>query len=217
MIEIIKCSSCEINIDPKDVAVYMSYFSVKNDETVNPLVCSCSDEFLKAASFNACFSKVPVKISDDCVDLGFMKTKSQSLRKNLEECDYAYILAATTGINAHRLIERNSVISPLKGIVTDCIGSAAIEAFCDKINSSFENPEFLRPRFSPGYGDLPLDCQKDITEFLQTGKNIGMSLTESLMMVPVKSVTAIIGIGKEKNKCNGPGCMICKSSCCPYR
>lgn len=217
MIEIIRCNSCEINIDPKEVAVYLSYFSVKNDETINPMMCSCNDEFLKAANFNACFSKVPVKISDDGVDLGFMKTKSQSLRKNLENCDYAYILAATTGITAHRLIERNSVLSPLKGIITDCIGSAAIEAFCDKINLSFDNPEFLRPRFSPGYGDLPLEYQKDITEFLQTNKNIGMSLTDSLMMVPVKSVTAIIGIGKEKNKCNGPGCMICKNDNCPYR
>ena len=51
----------------------------------------------------------------------------------------------------------------------------------------------------PGYGDLSLNYQKDIIEFLQAKKNIGVSLTESLMMVPVKSVTAIIGIGKEKN------------------
>ena len=97
------------------------------------------------------------------------------------------------------------------------MGSAAIEAFCDKLNSSFENAEYLRPRFSPGYGDLPLECQRNIVEFLQTKKNIGMSLTDSLMMVPVKSVTAIIGIGKEKNKCTGPGCMICKKTDCPYR
>lgn len=217
MTEIIRCNPDEINIDPEEVAVYLSYFSVKYDESINLLMCSCNDEFLKAVNFNACFAKVPVKIDSNCIDLGFMKTESKSLCKNLTGCDYAYILAATTGINAHRLIERNSVISPLKGIVTDCIGSAAIEAFCDKINLSFENPEFLRPRFSPGYGDLPLEFQKDITEFLQTAKNIGMSLTESLMMVPVKSVTAIIGIGKEKNKCNGPGCMICKNSECPYR
>ena len=216
MIQIIKSSSVEINIDPKEVAVYLGYYSVKCDDGINPLMCSCTQDFLNNSNFIACFKKVPVKI-EGCVDLGFMKVNSQSLAKNLEGCEYAYILAATTGIDAHRLIERNAIISPLKGLITDCIGSAAIEAFCDKINLSFENCEYLRPRFSPGYGDLPLECQKDIVEFLQTKKNIGMSLTESLMMVPVKSVTAIIGIGKEKNKCTGPGCMICKNDKCPYR
>lgn len=217
MIQIKKCSSAEINIDPKEVAVYLGYYSSKTDETTADLTCLCTDEFLKCANFIACFEKVPVTINNSTVDLGFMTVNSTSLAKNLDGCDYAYITAATTGVDAHRLIEKNSIISPLKGIVTDCIGSAAIESFCDKINLSLENPDFLRPRFSPGYGDLPLECQKDIIEFLQTKKNIGMSLTESLMMVPVKSVTAIIGIGKEKNKCTGPGCMICKNSSCPYR
>ncbi len=217
MTEIKKCRSAEINIDQKEVDVYLGYYSAKTDETTSALVCSCTDEFLGCANFCACYSKVPVKIIGDRVDLEFMRVCSHSLAKNLDGCDYAYILAATTGIEAHRLIKKNAINSPLKGIVTDCIGSAAIEAFCDKLNSSFENPDFLRPRFSPGYGDLPLECQKDIIEFLQTKKNIGMSLTENLMMIPVKSVTAIIGIGKEKNKCTGPGCMICKNDNCPYR
>lgn len=216
MIQIIKSAAAEINIDPKEVAVYLGYYSAKTDEATGSVMCGCTEEFLKAASFIACYAKVPVKIENG-VDLGFMRVNSLSLEKNLSGCDYAYIMAATTGIEAHRLIERNAVISPLKGVVTDCVGSAAIEAFCDKINLSFENPEFLRPRFSPGYGDLPLECQKNIVDFLQTKKNIGMSLTESLMMVPVKSVTAIIGIGKEKNKCTGPGCMKCSGTNCPYR
>ena len=217
MIQIIRYNSAEINIDPKEVAVYLGYYSVNKDEATSDAACLCKEEFLKSANFIACFEKVPVKISDDEVDLAFMKVNSRSLKKNLDGCDYAYVMAATTGIEAHRLIEKNSIIHPLKGIVTDCIGSTAIESFCDKINLSFENADFLRPRFSPGYGDLPLECQKNITEFLQTKKNIGMSLTESLMMVPVKSVTAIIGIGKEKNKCTGSGCMTCNNPNCPYR
>lgn len=217
MIQIKKYLPAEINIDPKEVAVYLGYYSAKTDETTSSLICRCTDEFLSCANFIACCEKVPLKISGTKVDLGFMSVDSVSLSKNLDGCDFAYIMAATTGIEAHRLIEKNSIISPLKGIVTDCIGSAAVEAFCDKINLSFENHDFLRPRFSPGYGDLPLECQKNIVEFLQTKKNIGMSLTEALMMVPVKSVTAIIGIGKEKNKCTGPGCMICKNDSCPYR
>ncbi len=217
MIKIIKSAPSEIKISSKEVAVYLGYYSVSCDCTTDEMQCCCEKEFLECANFIACYEKVPVKIVDGIVDLGFKMFHSHSLAKNLSGCDYAYIMAATAGIEAHRLIERNSVISPLKGVMTDCIGSAAIEAFCDKINLSFENSDFLRPRFSPGYGDLALEYQKDIVEFLQTKKNIGMSLTESLMMVPVKSVTAIIGISNEKNKCTGPGCMLCSGNDCPYR
>lgn len=217
MIELIKTDAAEINIDPKEVAVYLGYYSVKStDDKTKELICSCTKEFLEAASFRACIAKVPVKLENG-VDLGFMKTESRSLQKNLSGCDFAYILAATTGFDAHRLIERKSLISPVCGMVTDCVGSAAIEAFCDKVNASLENADFLRPRFSPGYGDLSIEFQKDITEFLETKKNIGLSLNDSFMMTPVKSVTAIIGIGKEKNKCTGPGCMICRNDNCPYR
>lgn len=216
MINIIKSAAAEIDINPKEVAVYLGYYSAKTDESTNKLIAECTEEFLKAANFRACYAEISVN-ADGEINLDGKKIGCSSLKKNLSGCESAYIFAATTGIEAHRLIERNSVISPLKGIVTDCVGSAAIEAFCDKINLSFENCEYLRPRFSPGYGDMPLECQKDIVEFLQTKKNIGMSLTESLMMVPVKSVTAIIGIGKEKNKCTGPGCMICSGINCPYR
>lgn len=217
MTEIIRTPSDKIEISKKEVANYLGYYSVNCDCTTDETIAECEKEFLGYANFIACYEKVPVTIVDGIVDLGFKMFYSKSLAKNLSGCDYAYIFAATTGIDAHRLIERNCIISPLKGVVTDCIGSAAIEAFCDKINLSFENPDFLRPRFSPGYGDLSLEYQKDIVEFLQTKKNIGMSLTESLMMVPVKSVTAIIGIGKEKNKCTGPGCMLCSGENCPYR
>lgn len=216
MINIIKSAAAEINIDPKEVAVYLGYYSAKTDENTDKLIAECTAEFLNAADFRACYKEVEVN-TDGEIDLGFKKIGCSSLKKNLSGCEKAYIFAATTGIESHRLIERNSIISPLKGMVTDCVGSAAIEAFCDKINLSFENCNCLRPRFSPGYGDMPLECQRDVVEFLQTNKNIGMSLTESLMMVPVKSVTAIIGIGKEKNKCTGPGCMICSGINCPYR
>ena len=214
MIEIIKSAAAEISIDPKEVAVYLGYYSANG---IDPkIIDECIAEVSACASYKACFAKVPVT-SEGSIDIGCLKACGKSLQKNLEGCDFAYVLAATTGFEVQRLVERNSVISPLKGLVTDCAGSAAIEAFCDKINSVLDCSDFLRPRFSPGYGDLPIECQKGITEFLNTSKNIGLSLTDSLMMTPVKSVTAIIGIGKEKNECTGPGCMVCRKTDCPYR
>lgn len=215
--KIIKSSPTEINIEPKQVAVYLGYYSANTDEQSKILIDECISEFKRCADFRACFEKVKVCVSGNEVDLGFMKAESRSLAKNLKGCKSAYIFAATAGAGSQRFLDRSALLSPMRGIVADCIGSAAVEAFCDKVNFSFDNPDFLRPRFSPGYGDLPLEHQKTIVDFLNTKKNIGMSLTDSLMMIPVKSVTAIIGIGDEKNKCKGPGCMICSGKNCPYR
>ncbi len=206
----------EINISRKEIVTYLGYYGVRCDDITEKLTDECLYEFTKAVSFKACYTLLPVEIRDK-ICAGCLEFKSESLRKNLCECDKAYIFAATAGFESQRLITKNSVVSPLKGIVTDCIGSAAIEAFCDKFNSSFDGKEFLRPRFSPGYGDLSIEYQRDILEFLEAKKHIGLSLSDGMMMSPSKSVTAIIGIGKEKNKCKGPGCMICSGEKCPYR
>ena len=216
MIYCINARSDEIEIKPEDVELYLGYYGAKADPETKKLICECTGEFLESAQFKACYAVVDVTSDGKNVDLGFMNVKSKSLAKNLCGCEKAYVFAATTGVKSQRLINANAVLSPLKGTVTDCVGSAAIEAFCDKINSSFGDTEYLRPRFSPGYGDMPLETQKEITEFLQTKSKLALGLTESLMMSPSKSVTAIIGISKEKNKCTGPGCMICNRQNCPY-
>lgn len=206
----------EINISRKEIVAYLGYYGVQSDNLTEKLIDECLGEFVKAVKFKACYTLLPIEIKEK-ICAGFLEFNSESLRKNLCECDEAYIFAATAGSESQRLIKKNSVISPLRGIVADCIGSAAIEAFCDKFNASLKKKEFLRPRFSPGYGDLSIEYQKNILEFLEAKKHIGLSLNDSMMMSPSKSVTAIIGIGKEKNKCKGPGCMICSGENCPYR
>lgn len=216
MIDLISFKNEEIEIKNSEVSLYLGYYGAKTDSETEKLIEECKSEFISVASFKACLTEVEVSITDCTVNLGFMSINSRSLAKNLCGCKKAYVLAATTGIEAHRLLTRSSLLSPLKGTVTDCVGSAAIEAFCDKINKTLGNPDYLRPRFSPGYGDMPLEHQKEITSFLQTKAKIGLSLNESLMMIPSKSVTAIIGISEEKNKCTGPGCMICSRENCPY-
>ena len=217
MVEIISAEANEIEIKQSAVEEYLGYFGAKADENLLPLIDECKKEFLECVDYKACVSQVNCCEKDGKICLDFMQSESKSLKGNLKNCETAFFFAATTGVAVQRLIAKNSLISPVKGMITDSIGSAAIEAFCDYINRKVGDVDYLRPRFSPGYGDMPLECQKDIIEFLQTKKNIGMSLTESLMMIPVKSVTAIIGIGKEKNKCTGPGCMICSGINWPYR
>ena len=76
---------------------------------------------------------------------------------------------------------------------------------------------YLRPRFSPGYGDFPLSCQEGLLNGLQAGKRIGITLTEGSLMMPSKSVTAVIGISENKEFCTVTGCEICEKTDCAYR
>ena len=102
-----------------------------------------------------------------------------------------------------RLILRAKAISPLHGLMMNAIGAAIAEEACDRLcgqlAAAFPDHE-LRPRFSPGYGDLPLALQRDIFAVLPCEKRLSLTLTDSLLMQPSKSVTAIVGMksaGKE--------------------
>ena len=53
---------------------------------------------------------------------------------------------------------------------------------------------FVRPRYSPGYGDLSLDVQSSFLKALNAQKTIGLFLSEGGVMQPEKSVTALMGL-----------------------
>ena len=103
-----------------------------------------------------------------------------------------------------RLILRESRKSMTMGLLLGAIGTAAVEALCDRFckdvgDELAQKGELLSPRFSPGYGDLPLSLQKEIFSYLGCSRSIGLTLNESLLMTPAKSVTAIAGIKRAAN------------------
>ncbi len=185
----------DLKIRVKDV---MRYLRVReSDATMRRLLDECSKCVYEAASPRAVYTKVDVKIKSNTVDLGFIKVKSSNLAMHLADCDEAYIIATTLGIGVDRLFEKYNRILQTKAAVCDATASALIESFCDYVNEFVVNGKDTVMRFSPGYGDFDLKYQKEILDYLDANKKIGISLTESLMMVPTKSVTAIIGIKRE--------------------
>ncbi len=218
MVEIITLKASELEIPERIIKEYLGYYDLEASGEILDIIEDCKKEVLACIDCRACISKVECcEKEGKKICLGFIETESKSLAGNLKNCDSAYVIAATTGVALHRLIGRNIIISPVRGMVTDALGSAAIEAFCDHINMTIGDVDYLRPRFSPGYGDLTLGCQPKILEFLDATKQIGLGLTEKGMLTPVKSVTAIIGLSKEKNKCRSKkGCMVCDRENCPY-
>ena len=105
--------------------------------------------------------------------------------------------------------------------MTDCLASAAVEAICNELERELTKklPDWhFTWRFSPGYGDLPLSVQPQILDVLNAQKRAGVSCLESLLMVPSKSVTAIIGLSREPVENKRRGCSICSmAGRCDFR
>jgi cobalamin-dependent methionine synthase I len=121
--------------------------------------------------------------------------KSELLKTRLNGCNRVLIFAATVGIGVDRLVRRYAAVAPSKALVFQAIGAERIESLCEEFckRMAMEYGE-MTSRFSAGYGDFPLTAQKEIFALLDCPKNIGLSLTEHLLMTPTKSVTAAVGI-----------------------
>lgn len=223
IIHIYSSDSSDIHISRTEILRYLQYRSGNDTSGADSLIDECISEFQSAAEYKACYIKTPIHFSgDDTIDFGFMRVKSRSLGINMKNCSEAYVFAATVGIKAERLLTKYARISPSRAFIHDSVGSAAIEAFCDTLNGALrldtENSgRFLRPRFSPGYGDFPLAHQSELLRALDTPRKINLVLTDSLMMVPSKSVTAVIGIADTPNKCRTKNCESCSQEDCLYR
>ena len=155
------------------------------------LVDECLAEVREMLQYKVCYAILTTETDSNIISLPCGQIASRN--------DKAIIFAATIGIGIDRLISKYSRLSPAKALCLQAIGAERVEAlcndFCEKMESEFQGKgESLRPRFSPGYGDLPLETQKMIFSLLDCPKRIGVTLGDTLLMSPSKSVTAFIGI-----------------------
>ncbi len=169
------------------------------------LLEQCLNECKDCFSYNVCYLELPVKSDGELIQFGGVRTNSRSLEAVLDGCERAVVFAATVGIEIDRLIKKYSLTSSSKAIMLQAIGAERIESLCDCFCNDLKN-EYgargfsLKPRFSAGYGDFPLECQREIFSMLDGGRRIGLCLNSSLLMSPTKSVTAIIGIRRDNNE-----------------
>lgn len=154
-------------------------------------------EYVKNLRFRVCFLRTGV-VMEDTVKLPFA-TDSKKLMKHLEGCSEAVMMAATLGPMVDRSVMTAEKRSPADALLMQGLGAERVEAlcdlFCDELAEELkEEAKTVTSRFSPGYGDLPLTVQKDFFRILDINRKIGISLCDSMLMVPSKSVTAIAGI-----------------------
>ena len=144
----------------------------------------------------------------------------QLARRMLGGCQSVILLCATLGEPFERQLRLESRRDMADALLYDAAGSAYVESFADaqeeQLQARFAD-QYLTDRFSCGYGDLPLFLQKELLAAAQQ-PNLGIYVSDSFMMNPTKSITALIGLADAPQPARIRGCAYCSlQKRCPYR
>lgn len=152
-----------------------------------------------------------------------LKFSSKDIYKLLKNCDECIIIATTIGMEIEKEIRKHSYTELTKSIILDACATTAIEELCDLIQENLNlklsnQGKYITNRYSPGYGDLSIDTNIEIINLLNSSKEIGLTITENKIMIPRKSVIAIIGISNSKVEVENKSCLNCKNyDSCKYK
>lgn len=131
--------------------------------------------------------------------------EGKDIRRHVEGSRKIAVMAATLGVEVDSLIRRWEVRDMTRAVILDACATQLIEEACDRAQAELAaagaEQEGLAAgsRFSPGYGDLPLELQPRVLEVLAAGKRIGLTCTPHLILLPRKSVTAFVGLFPKGN------------------
>lgn len=215
-----------VGIPKREVFRYLGYRGITPDETVLDRIEEAVPKLQKESRPRSAWNVFPLALSSSSpgdIQIGSLRFASRQLAGNLRGCSCVVLMAATIGPGADFLIRRAEAVSMLDAAIFQAAGAAMAEAWCDEVNRRIigamkEQKLFPRPRFSPGYGDVPLALQKDFSALLQMPQTCGISLTDTLLMVPSKSVTAFIGFSGHEEPCILEGCEVCSHAAdCAFR
>ena len=188
-------------------------------QDIQELVSSCVQQMhstLKAQSVYTCLPlkiDFPAETTGETTDsageqkseglplikIGSIQFESKYLARNLAGCSKVILIASTIGPVADNLIRRFTKLDAAKAAIMQAAGAMFIESYLDSFNAQLEKEAEeqgfkLHSRFSPGYGDVSLEIQRHFFSILPCTQRIGLTLTNSLVMAPEKSVTAFIGM-----------------------
>lgn len=211
-----------VDIPRAEVLRYLGFGIRVPDEATAALMETCISEFESIEGYRACSLEVNLSFSNGIVRIGELELHSADLAKALAGCRSAILFAATVGPMADAARERAALQSPAKAVMLDAIGTAAVEAWCDVLCERFKKEceakgLAVRPRFSPGYGDLALHTQRPLLSLLDAPRKAGITLTGALLMTPRKSVSAIVGVGEQGCTAGRTGCAQCNKTNCLFR
>lgn len=217
--------SIEINIDENEVLRYLGYKGQKIEEELLLKIRDTIEEGKKLFAPKVIYKEYPINILENGVDVvgTTLVLEGNDIKKLLIGSNRCILMAATIGNYIEKKIRLYERIDLTRGMILDSVSTTAVEELCDKVcvlieKDIIEDFEDLTFRYSPGYGDLSLNIQKNFIEVLDATRKIGVNASEHMLLFPRKSVTAIVGIRKKLGKKTKKSCINCKNyENCLYR
>ncbi len=211
----------DIILDKSEILRYLGHKGRTVRGDIMNMIDSCVDDILKTARYRYIYKIFDIKIGfqngESCIELlgTNIRLTGNDIYEHLRDCKKCVLMAATLGIEADNMIRVAQNTDMLRAVVLDACAADFIEKVCDlaqnEIKQKAEEEGFgTNFRFSPGYGDFSLANQRSLLNLLDAERKIGLTLTDTSLMIPGKSVTAIIGFAKNYSApVKKSGCDIC--------
>lgn len=179
-----------------DILRYMRTNSKTDNEGILSLVDEAIEKIETTVHPKSVYRIFDCCVDDDGVTIDGVRFDSKRLAQNMVGCKRVVVFGATLGTECDRLIKIASATDIALAMALQAAAASKIEDVCDSLEDSIksEHNVSLRQRYSPGYFDLDISAQKKMFELVEITKRIGLTLTDTYEMVPMKSVTALIGI-----------------------
>lgn len=205
-----------LKIDRDEVLRYLGYHGQVINEDMMNLIDECRKEVVHIISPRFTYSYRDVEESQEGVKVEGTNLilKGNDIKKHLKNSTECALMAVTLGNEIEKKTRQYERINLTKGIILDACATTAVEEVCDMVENEIKEYAEKKNmsitfRYSPGYGDLPLDIQGSFLNILDAQKKIGLTASENHLLFPRKSVTAIIGIINKNIKIKKRSCEDC--------
>ncbi len=200
------------SVNRKEVLRWLA-FKGEPEEKMCRLMDECEKSVLEAVNGRYVYRVFDIEEnSGEWIKLkgcGF-KLTGGDISRQLKGCTKAVLLCATAGAEADRLIRSEQVTDMAAAVIIDAMAGCAVEAICDIAEDEIkESGMFMTWRFSAGYGDFPIEQQKQLLEAVNANRAIGVYAAESFVLTPKKSVTAVIGLSETPVEDKRHSCAVC--------
>lgn len=211
------------SIDQKEALRYLGYVGNKPEENIQKILNECESNVLDMIDPRYIYKCFDIISNQDKIVLDNCKLEltGNDIVNHLKGCTKVILMCATLSINMDRFIRVTQITDMTKAVIIDSLASVAIEKICDNIQDDIMEEfsgYFQTYRYSPGYGDFPIEIQKDFLSVLDAPKRIGLTSTDDCILTPKKSVTAVIGLSETQLRTEKRGCQSCNmKDTCIYR
>lgn len=207
-----------LSIPKKEVLRYLGHKNQEINGNIDRLIDETIEEAKELIAPKKVVARYRITIKDTGVylDNTNLVLTGEDIKNHLKYSKDIYIMAVTLGSVIEKKIAYYEKIDLTKAIILDSCATTAVEKFCDYIEEDIkkiaENENMgITFRYSPGYGDLPIDIQKDFLDTLNATKVIGLTVSRHNLLMPRKSVTAIIGLIPKDKELNKRTCEVCSN------